>query len=139
MQCMFSIFEAWRTAGENAVTLGMAFEIWRWYVITGDISAGAPASDSDHGSDDPDKDDRGNSDSDDDDQDDDNFPEPIQDAANTPYWSPWGPQSPRDRLQDLTLTVEVPAGTFDGNGTREGLLSVPNRLYSTRQRLGMSD
>ena len=28
LQCMFSIFEAWRTAGENAVTLGMAFEIW---------------------------------------------------------------------------------------------------------------
>ena len=28
LQCMFSIFEAWRTVGENAFTLGMAFEIW---------------------------------------------------------------------------------------------------------------
>ena len=35
------------------------------------------------------------------------------------------------------LTVTVPGGTFDGNGTREGLLSVQNRLYSTRQRFGM--
>ena len=46
----------------------------------------------------------------------------------------FSPHNPRDRLQDLALTVEVPAGTFDGNGTREGLLSVPNRLYSTLRR-----
>ena len=58
----------------------------------------------------------------------------------TEHWSPYGPISPRGSytqtgLQSFSLTVPIPAGTFDGNEAHESLLMVPNRLDTNgRQR-----
>jgi hypothetical protein len=48
----------------------------------------------------------------------------------TDHWSPVGPTSPRGMfaptgLQPYSLTVHTPAGTFDGNESKEGLLRLP--------------
>jgi hypothetical protein len=48
----------------------------------------------------------------------------------TDHWSPVGPTSPRGMfaptgLQPYSLTVHTPAGTFDGNESKEALLRLP--------------
>ena len=48
----------------------------------------------------------------------------------TDHWSPMGPTNPRGMfaptgLQPYSLTVHTPAGTFDGNESKEGLLRLP--------------
>jgi hypothetical protein len=56
----------------------------------------------------------------------------YQTVSQHEHWSPWGPMSPKGTftpagLQHLLLTVPTPTGTFDGNGSTEGLLRVPSR------------